>query len=188
MEGRENARVKATRKRLADALMGMLREMPIHAVSIRELCIRAGINRTTFYHHYTSQYDLLEDICRHFLREISDRLAEADPENQESVQEQIALVLVYIEQHLEASRLLLNNQIAPNVAVRLFSLPKVTAMLDIYGRNCEDPQLRRSAVSFAIYGSYRLLKEWLNAEEAERLPPEQEAALMLTLARRVFAL
>ena len=69
MEGRENARVKATRKRLADALMGMLREMPIHAVSIRELCIRAGINRTTFYKHFLDVYDLYDKLEQDILIE-----------------------------------------------------------------------------------------------------------------------
>ena len=62
MENRENLRVRQTRHRLSEALMEMLMDRSLRSVSIRELCQKAGINRTTFYNHYGSQYDLFEEI------------------------------------------------------------------------------------------------------------------------------
>ena len=125
MENRENLRVRQTRHRLSEALMEMPMDRSLRSVSIRELCQRAGINRTTFYNHYGSQYDLFEEICAQFLEDIADCLASADPENREHVHEKVALVLTYLQDHLQVARLLLNHSEMPGFADRLFSLPKV---------------------------------------------------------------
>ena len=103
MEQKENQRIRLTRKLLTDAFMNMLQEQPIHAISIRDLCEKAGINRTTFYHHYGSQYDLLNDISNRFLAQIAHQLSTADAENQESVQERVALVFHYLEDNLSTA-------------------------------------------------------------------------------------
>ena len=46
---KEDRQVSLTKRMLKDALTKMLREMDIYNVSIRDLCQRANINRTTFY-------------------------------------------------------------------------------------------------------------------------------------------
>ena len=71
LEKKENQRIMLTKRLLQTAFLKLLKVKPIHAISIRELCLEAGINRTTFYYHYGSQYDLLEDISRRFLASIS---------------------------------------------------------------------------------------------------------------------
>ena len=47
MEKKEDRRVTMTKRMLKDALTEMLRETDLYHVSIRELCQRANINRTT---------------------------------------------------------------------------------------------------------------------------------------------
>ena len=48
MEKKEDRRVTMTRRMLKEALTELLRETDIYHVSIRELCQRADINRTTW--------------------------------------------------------------------------------------------------------------------------------------------
>ncbi len=62
MARKENLRVALTKRLLKDALTRLLLEKDIEKISISELCQTAGINRTTFYHHYGSQYDLLREL------------------------------------------------------------------------------------------------------------------------------
>ena len=183
MEQKENQRIRLTKKLLTDALLEMLQEQPIHSISIRELCEKAGINRTTFYHHYGSQYDLLNDIASRFLARITDHLAEADADSQESVQERVTLVFQYLEDNLSLSRLLLNSNADPSFAEKLFALPKISDLLNVSLKNCIDPQRRRAIVNFAIHGSYHLLQDWINSEQ--RLCAEVQAGIILDLARRV---
>lgn len=183
MENRENLRVRQTRQRLSEALLEMLADQSLRSVSIRELCQKAGINRTTFYHHYGSQYDLFEEICAQFLEDIAACLASADPENREHVHEKVALVLTYLQDHLQVARLLLNHSEMPGFADRLFSLPKVSDLLEASLRGCTDPERREATMAFAIHGSFHLLTEWINREK--RATPEKESALILELAGRV---
>jgi len=183
MEQRENQRIMLTKQLLQNALLKLLKITPLHAISIRELCKEAGINRTTFYNHYGSQYDLLGDISQRFLNSIADRLESADFSDRESVHQRVAMVLEYIAENRELSLLLMNNNIDPGFAERIFSLPKISDLLEAALINCRDERKRTATISFVIHGSYRLLQDWINQEN--RLPPAEQTEMMLDLAQRV---
>ncbi len=51
------------------AFTDLLRQKPIQNITIKELCERAGINRGTFYSHYTDIYDLRDNIEDEMTRE-----------------------------------------------------------------------------------------------------------------------
>lgn len=55
-------RVLHTKRRLRKALTELLEQKPLQSITVRELCERAGINRGTFYMHYTDMYDLLQQL------------------------------------------------------------------------------------------------------------------------------
>lgn len=177
---KENQRVKLTKQLLQDALLILLRKKPIQAIAIRELCQKAGVNRTTFYNHYASQYDLFNDVCAGFLNAISDHLAAADTENTESVREQIEQLLEYMSEHAELTRLLLNNNVNPDFPERVMALPMVKDLSRISIKNCEDDAEREAKISFAIFGSYHLLQKWINRDD--RTPPNEQADLILRIA------
>jgi AcrR family transcriptional regulator len=172
-----------TKQLLQNAFLKLLQRVPLHAVSIRELCKEAGINRTTFYNHYGSQYDLLSDISRRFLDSIAERLENADFSDRESVHRRVATVLEYIAENRELSILLINNNIDPSFAERIFSLPKIGDLMEAALTNCGDERKREATVSFVIHGSYKLLQDWINRED--RMPPIQQTEMMLDLAHRV---
>ena len=172
-----------TKQLLQNALLKLLKTVPLHALSIRELCKEAGINRTTFYNHYGSQYDLLEDVSQRFLNSIADRLETADFSDRESVHKRVAMVLAYIAENRELSILLMNNNIDPGLAERIFSLPKINDLLEAALVNCRDECKRTATISFVIHGSYKLLQDWINQED--RLPPAEESEMILHLAQRV---
>lgn len=67
-------RVRVTRMLIRKAFVELLRQKPIQNVSIRELCERAGINRSTFYAHYPDLYALLEDLENEMLADFEKSL------------------------------------------------------------------------------------------------------------------
>jgi len=183
MKQKENQRVTLTKQLLQHAFLNLLKTTPLHAISIRALCEEAGINRTTFYHHYGSQYDLLHDISQRFLDSITDRISSANPANTKSVHQRVTMVLTYILENRELSILLINNNIDPGFAERIFSLPQISGLLEASLIHCRDTQKRAAIISFVIHGSYQLLQDWINQED--RLLPAEQAELMLELAQRV---
>ncbi len=183
MEHKENQRIMLTKQLLQNAFLKLLKTVPLHAISIRELCKEANINRTTFYNHYGSQYDLLGDISQRFLDSIAERLESADFSDRESVHQRVATVLEYIAENRELSILLMNNNIDPGFAERIFSLPKIGDLLEAALVNCRDEHRRAATVSFVIHGSYKLLQDWIN--QVDRLPPTEQTEMILELAQRV---
>ena len=126
---------------------------------------------------------MLDEIAQSFLADIAGQLGSADAGNRDSVQERVATVFSYLERRLSLSRLLLNNNADPHFAEKLFSLPKITDLLQASLRDCPDCGQQNAVIAFAIYGSYHLLLEWINREN--RMQADQQAALILNLARRV---
>jgi AcrR family transcriptional regulator len=55
-------KTRYTRKALRDSLVELMEDKPITKITIKELCEKADINRTTFYAHYRDQYDLLQQV------------------------------------------------------------------------------------------------------------------------------
>lgn len=178
-----NQRVALTKQLIYKSFLTLLKKKSIRQISVRELCEEAGINRTTFYNHYGSQYDVMAEIADNYLNKISRMLESADVQDQESVQSRVALVLQYMQDELELSALLLNNNIDEGFAARLFSLPKIEDMLLAALAGIHDEKVKAATVAFAIYGGYKVLQDWIN--DAERIPPSQEAELLLELAGKV---
>lgn len=59
---KEDRKTRYTRMALQDSLIELMKEKPVSKITIKELCEKADLNRTTFYAHYSDQYDLLRKI------------------------------------------------------------------------------------------------------------------------------
>ena len=49
------------------ALISLLKEKPFEYITVSEICARAGVNRSTFYLHYETIGDLLDETARYLL-------------------------------------------------------------------------------------------------------------------------
>lgn len=56
--------VRRTHKLLWEALMAELAERPFEEITVKDICERAMVHRTTFYKHYEDKYALLEQGMR----------------------------------------------------------------------------------------------------------------------------
>ncbi len=177
MEKKEDRRVAMTKRMLKDALTEMLRDRDIYHISIRELCQRADINRTTFYKYYGSQFDLLADMENDLLVFLSNAITEhsANPVRI------IETACRYMESHLEFGRLIINNNIDPLFPQKLFSMAAVRdAAQEKFTGRLDDTALEY-LFNFIAYGAYRVICVWLNKEDRE--PPRQIAAQLIRLIR-----
>lgn len=67
-------RVRMTRMLIRKAFTELLNRKPIQSISVKELCELAGINRGTFYAHYTDTYDLLAGLEEEMLEDFKKAL------------------------------------------------------------------------------------------------------------------
>ena len=68
-KGEANRSVRATRRRLCDALVSLLVQKPVRDITVRELTRLARVSRGTFYFHYRDIYDLSETLEEQTLEE-----------------------------------------------------------------------------------------------------------------------
>ena len=62
MNTKNNRRSQETRERVRQALVELLGKEDILDITVSRLCAEAGINRTTFYSHYDSVADIMEEL------------------------------------------------------------------------------------------------------------------------------
>lgn len=66
----DGRRVRMTKTLLKNALIDIMKTKSIHLVSIKEICEEADVNRSTFYRHYNTQYDLYDEIIEDIANDI----------------------------------------------------------------------------------------------------------------------
>ncbi|MCD7808539.1 MAG: TetR/AcrR family transcriptional regulator [Erysipelotrichaceae bacterium] len=176
-------RINKTKNKIYDAFIKLAKEKPIHAMSISELCQLASINRSTFYHYYGSQYDVLNELSNQFLSTIEKKLLESDFNDQQSVQNKVALCFEYAKNNSELALLLMKNNTDIDFASRLFSIPMIESLLHEKTSDLSSEE-KKASLSFVTHGAYHLLLEWL--EMPNNISAQQEAKLILKLARKIL--
>ncbi len=71
-------RVKYTKQIIKVCFFELLSEKDINKITVSELCLKADINRATFYRYYIDIYDLLENIENDFINELKDIASKKD--------------------------------------------------------------------------------------------------------------
>ncbi len=171
-EKADGRRVKMTKMLLKQSLIELMKDKSIHTISIKEICEGADINRSTFYRHYNTPYELYDDI----IDEIANDIAEVFDTSRQadfSKKKNLTDVLLYIENNRETFLIILSD----NSNIRLGE-----AYNRITGRF-----INRDSVSefgtyimqFVAAGMTSLLWTWLNKEK--RRPASEVASLIYTL-------
>lgn len=157
-----NQRIALTKKLLKNSLTEMLQTHSIYQISIRELCQKAGINRSTFYKYYGSQLDLLAEMESDLLRSVETVLAsQTDPSENLVMQ-----IMCYLEQDIEFVRLLLNSNVDPQFPEKLFSLEPIRRMGMEPKADLKEDEYEYFSC-FIMHGAYEMVHKWINKEKRE---------------------
>lgn len=178
-----NQRVKLTKRLIREALLKMLKTCNINKISIRELCQVAGINRTTFYNHYGSQYDVLNEIADMYIQSTSFTVIN-DLSVGKSIDESLTHVLQYIKDNLEFVKLILSQDNYDLITNITTSLPKFDDMVMKHLPENMDLEEKKAIASYVQYGTVRLLKEWILSDCVKS--PKEEAKLIINIAGRTI--
>lgn len=166
-----NQRIMLTKKLLKNSLIHMLQTKSIYQISIRELCQNAGINRSTFYKYYGSQFELLAEMEQDLLISVENMIAEQKDYSKNGIEQ----VLAYVEQDLDFVRLLINSNVDPEFPKKLFSLQPIQSMLNELTSDLSENEYEYFQ-RFLLFGAYEIIRTWINKEDRESV--EWLAALL----------
>jgi len=159
---------------------GIVIPVPIPAITIKGICEDADINRVTFYNHYLDQYDLLHQIQKEVIDEISHYLNKYDKNQKEVPTEMTVKVLEYIKENAELFNLLLNSDSViefQQELINILGIQKLTTLSE-NSRLCKvDTEY---IFTFYASGSLGIIRKWL--KDGTKKSPEELAVLILRMA------
>ncbi|MCR5523433.1 MAG: TetR/AcrR family transcriptional regulator [Clostridia bacterium] len=160
---KEDRRISMTKRMLKEALTDILKEKDIYHISIRELCEKADVNRTTFYKYYGSQFDLFTEMEYDFISFVIEALNSGEG-NIEAI---IIPICKYLEENIDFARLIINNNVDREFTKKLFSINAVRkSFLDRFSGDSDGIPFEY-AYNFCTYGSYSIVREWIQSDERE---------------------
>jgi len=175
-----NQRVRLTKRLLCDSLIELLSEKRLEEIKVKELCERAGINRSTFYAYYGAPRDVMIEMEKNLIGEIK-RLTE---DERIGVRERLIRICRLLYDNKKTELVLFANYTDQDLSM-VFSfvdreLRTTKAGLIREPLTKEEGQLISSFVNF---GLFNLIKTWL--KEDIHKTPEEIADLILNKILRL---
>ncbi|MBR4795358.1 MAG: TetR/AcrR family transcriptional regulator, partial [Lachnospiraceae bacterium] len=72
---KNDARVRYTQHVLKESFLKLLKKKPVNKITVKEVCELSGLNRSTFYSHYSDCFALMEAIEDELLYDFEKALA-----------------------------------------------------------------------------------------------------------------
>ena len=177
-------KTRYTRKALADSLVELMKDKPFTKITIRELCEKADINRTTFYAHYHDQYDLLRQIEEETLGSIEGMLNKYDTKrSKREVLEMVEEILEFIAGNSSSLQVLLSENGDIQFQKKLFRyfMLKEQVMKYFHQRSIKEETKEYWSV-YVIHGAIGLVQYWL--KDNMSVPVSEMARILMLLSWR----
>lgn len=179
MAPEEDRRIRMTKQMLRNSLIELLKEKPLHSISIKEICVLADLNRSTFYRHYATTYELYEDILAVASEDVA-KIIERHKQGREELQTLMVEILEHAEANRELFLVLLNENGNLNVG-ELFSDNVKKVIKKVRPQQNVTPELELYIIQFFAAGVANFLWTWLNDDR--RHSPKMVATFISTLAQ-----
>lgn len=169
-----------TALRMDEALLALLEEKDLEYITVKELCHRASVNRSTFYLHY----ETISDLVNETMEMINRRFLSYFPQQEEEIlgnpgsRERDELILVTREYLLPYLRFIRENKKVYRAAFRNPGSVGANARYRELKQHILDPILERFEIPVAhrpyymayyIEGIAAIVKEWLRQDCADEV-------------------
>ena len=143
--------------------MDLLKEKgSVSKISVRELCLKAGLNRSTFYAHYNEPNDLINEIETELLEATYEHLKKIGEENDVGAHKYILSFLKYIRENDKPFRTLLIDCADPEFHSR-FMQQSIVQFVD--NLRIELPKhLEQYIFSYILNGSNGIIIQWMRSD------------------------
>lgn len=148
--------INQTKQLLKDNLIDLLEKKNLERITIKELCEKADINRTTYYKYYLDQYDQLEKIEDEIFVDMGNYIENNSIHNSKENEIIIENILEYIE----------NNQRTFKILLEKADINFQNKMLSFIGKKIFDKEEYSTINEEIVYiytavGSFGVVSEWI---------------------------
>ena len=156
-----------------EALIYLLEKKDIEYITVKEICNKAGVNRSTFYLHYESISDLLEETMNYInkkfvscfdesTREFIEKIKSSSLENLKLIERKyLNPYLNFIKENKKIFKASFHNPTGMNVYDKYIHLKKYVLM-PILERFDVPEKEKNYLIAFYINGIIAIIKEWID--------------------------
>ena len=184
MEKKQDARVRYTKMVIRNSLIELMREKPVAKVSVTELCERAGINRATFYAHYSDPSDLLRSIEEEILGELSCWIGPAIRAQGSDLTAILTSIIEYIGENADICSVLLSDTGDASFQSKVVNAIERPFLADFSTRLASQEEAEH-LYTFAADGSVGMIKKWLS--RGMEAPPSALAEIITRFTSQGFS-
>ena len=168
-EKRVDPRIKRSRQWLQQALQDLMMEKSFEAITVHDLAERAGVNRVTFYNHFSDKYALLGYSVRTwFQQRLRANVPAGAPFNPENLATMIQLVaenLAEVQDHCPPPRGQMDTLLEKQVKAELYEV--ILGWLNRSARSASGQPMPEQAAMMATWAIYGAAVQWSLKERRE---------------------
>ena len=163
MNTKNNQRTRLSKILLKNALMDLLSEKgSVTKISVRELCERADLNRSTFYAHYSEPKELLEEVETALLDATREHLQKIGTENDIGAHRYLLSFLIYIKENDKPFRTLLIDAGDPKFRSKFMQQSIIQFVENL---NISFPKDQEQYIySYILNGSTGVIIQWMRSD------------------------
>jgi AcrR family transcriptional regulator len=162
MSSKLDRRKKYTRMVLKESLITLLKDKQISSVTVKELCELADINRSTFYSHYTDQFDLLNKIEDEILEDMNQTLGSYNFNEEEEALQMTEKILEYVAANRDVCQTLLSEHGDPQFQNKVMKITYEFTMKNWVEIIKSDQKASEYISLYVGSGSIHVIKNWLD--------------------------
>ena len=178
MNVKDNQRTRLSKKLFQNAILELLEEKGgIEKISVRELCEKAELNRSTFYAHYAEPREVLAEAEEDILQETAGHIQKIGAQKKGGGKEYVSSFLRYIRENDRVFRVLLVTAADPAFKSRFIQI----ALLNLFEHMqlTMEPEKQQYIYSYLLNGSFGVITQWIRSDYAAAVPELVE--LLFTL-------
>jgi len=151
-----NQRSRLTARLFHESLLVLLKQKNIDKITVKELCEKAELNRTTFYLHYGKPADILLEIENELIQKTQVYLQDLKEENAVS---RLKSLLEYIRDNREMFRTILCEHGTDSFRLRFFESVFPDGVLAEPLKH--DQELKSYAEGYLVGGAFAAVYTWI---------------------------
>ena len=178
MQDKTSKRVRRTREQLKAAITELLKNQPFDRITVKGICDKAGVNRSTFYVHYSCPRDLIDEMEKDILDHLP---VVSRGDDADDIIASLTLLLEYIKKNSAVVDVLMNDGVDSSFGELL-----LRSVMDKYEgfMHFENGDAYVQSYIFCITGAIGLVRSWISGNF--QYPADELSAAIIRMAFRVM--
>jgi len=178
----DNIQVKQSKQWMTDALLLLMEKKPYGQITIKDIAARADLDRRTFYRHFSSKEDVLDEYLGSL---ILPHLESVRRKGRQTEQEMIVYDFEFLYSHINLLRLLKRQNLFGYIMSRYSYYVKRS--LEINGTAQGGTSPERFRIAFKTGGFLNIAQQWLE-DDPVKTPEEMSEIIQRILSNGLSSL